>query len=201
MTPRGIYMSRGSIVFIAGFAAALAAGWLVFPRVLYTKQAQPFQFRHQTHAAKSGTSQCTDCHVLREDGEFAGIPSVESCATCHADPMGTSKDEAILVNNFVKQHRETPWLIYAKQPANVRFSHAIHTKRAKLECKACHGGQGETDSLRPYEVNRISGYSRDIWGDSISRLRHTDHPGMRMNDCVACHSQHNFEVGCLGCHQ
>jgi menaquinone reductase, multiheme cytochrome c subunit len=198
---KGITMSRGPIAFAAGFSAALLAGWLLFPRVLYTRQAQPLQFRHQTHAAKSGTAQCNDCHVLRGDGEFAGIPDVASCAGCHAEPMGTSKEEAILVNDFVKKNRQTPWLVYARQPANVRFSHAIHIKRAGLECRACHGGHGESDALRPYEVNRISGYSRDIWGDSISRLRHTDHPGMRMNDCEDCHRKHSLEVGCLGCHQ
>jgi len=186
MTPRGTLMPRSRIAFIAGFAAALAAGWLVFPRILYTRQAQPFQFRHQTHAAKSGTAQCTDCHVLRADGEFAGIPDLEGCAACHSEPMGTSKDEATLVNGFVKPHRQAPWLVYARQPANVRFSHAIHIRRAGLDCRQCHGSQGDSDVMRPYQGDRISGYSRDTAG---------------MAACEDCHRRRGLEVGCLGCHQ
>ena len=44
-------------------------------------------------------------------------------------------------------------------------------KLAELKCEDCHGPHGASDTLRPYEENRISGYSRDIWGGSISGLR------------------------------
>jgi hypothetical protein len=91
--------------------------------------------------------------------------------------------------------------VYARQPANVWFSHAIHVKRANLSCTECHSSYGESDRIRLYEVNRISGYSRDIWGSSMSRLRRAPHEGMKMGDCENCHQQRNVEVGCLGCHQ
>jgi menaquinone reductase, multiheme cytochrome c subunit len=194
-------VSRSSMTFGFGFLAALAAGWLVFPRALYLRRAQPLEFRHKTHAAKSGVTQCTDCHALREDGEFAGIPKMETCATCHADRVGTSKPEATLVDRYIKKGKETPWLVYSRQPANVWFSHAIHTRRAGLKCTECHGTYGESDQPRTYEVNRISGYSRDIWGTSISRLRRAPHEGMKMSDCEDCHRKRSIEVGCLGCHQ
>ena len=194
-------MFRSSVAFGIGFAAMLAAGWVAFPRALYSSRPQPVQFRHKMHAEKSGTSKCADCHALRDDGAFAGIPSTESCGTCHAEPMGQSKAEATLVNDFVKQHRETPWLVYSRQPANVRFSHAIHTQRGKLACTECHGLYGESDTDKKYEVNRISGYSRDIWGHSISRLRKQPHDGMKMADCEGCHRERGVEAGCLGCHQ
>lgn len=194
-------MPRTLLAFAIGFGAALAAGWGAFPRALYQKQAQPLQFRHKTHAAKSGTSQCGDCHTLREDGAFAGIPGNQSCAGCHTDPMGTTKAEATLVNIYIKPKLETPWLVYAQQPSNVRFSHSIHVTRGKLECVRCHGAHGESDALRPYEVNRISGYSRDIWGHSLSRLHRAKNEGMKMGDCEGCHRERKVEAGCLGCHQ
>ncbi len=194
-------MSRTLLAFAIGFGAALAAGWGAFPRLLYQTKAQPLEFRHKTHAAKSGTSQCGDCHTLRDDGVFAGIPATTSCAGCHAEPMGATKAEATLVNGYVKPQRETPWLIYAQQPPNVRFSHAIHTRRAGLACVECHGTQGESDAMRPYQVNRISGYSRDIWGHSMSRLGRAPHDGMKMSDCEDCHRKRGVEAGCLGCHQ
>jgi hypothetical protein len=52
-----------------------------------------------------------------------------------------------------------------------------------------------------YQVNRISGYNRDIRGHSMSRLRRASHEGMKMSDCEGCHQRHKVEVGCLGCHE
>jgi hypothetical protein len=194
-------MLRGLCFFIAGVAAIQIAGWVGFPKVLYSTKAQPLEYRHKTHAAKSGSAECETCHTLREDGVFAGLPATESCAGCHMEAQGKSAAEAKLVNNYVKTEKETPWLVYARQPANVRFSHAIHTKRAGLKCDRCHGNQGESDAVRPYQENRISGYSRDIWGHSISRLRRTANEGMKMDDCEKCHHEKGLDTGCLGCHQ
>ena len=194
-------MSRSSLTFGFGFLAALALGWFAFPRALYVRRAQPFEFRHKTHADKSGVTACNDCHALREDGEFAGIPKMENCAACHADRIGTSKPEATMVNDYIKKGQETPWLVYSQQPANVWFSHAIHLRRAGLKCTECHGTYGESDQPRTYEVNRISGYSRDIEGRSMARLGRTTRDGMKMSDCEDCHRKRSIEVGCLGCHQ
>ena len=127
-------MSRNILVFGFGLAVALVAGWVGFPRVLYVQRQQPLEFRHKTHAEKSGIAECSECHALRKDGAFAGIPAMEKCAGCHSERIGESKAEAILVDNFIKTGHETPWLVYARQPANVWFSHAIHVKRAGLDC-------------------------------------------------------------------
>ncbi len=194
-------MSRNALVFGFGLGVALLVGWVAFPRALYVQRRQPVEFLHKTHAEKSGIAQCSDCHTLREDGTFAGIPSTENCTVCHSERMGTSYAEATLVDDYIKPGQETPWLVYARQPANVWFSHAIHVKRAGLACVECHSTYGETDVVRVYEQNRISGYSRDIWGHSISRISRASHNGMKMSDCEDCHRRHNLEVGCLGCHQ
>jgi len=175
-------------------------GWFLFPRVLYSRHSQPVEFRHKTHGEKSGLAQCDSCHTLTSDGQFNGLPHMEICAGCHSDKLGTSPAEAILVDSYIKSGRETPWLLYARQPANVWFSHAIHTQRG-LACTECHGNYGESDQTRMYEQNRISGYSRDIWGRSISRLRRAPHDGMKMSDCEACHKRRKVAVGCLGCHR
>lgn len=194
-------MKRSVLIFALGVAVALLAGWVAFPRALYVKRAQPLEFRHKSHAEKSGLADCTECHALRDDGTFAGIPPMEKCAGCHAERIGESKAEATLVNDYIKPGHETPWLVYAAQPANVWFSHAIHLKRAGLKCADCHGNYGESDAAKVYEVNRISGYSRDIWGHSISRLHRAPHDGMKMGDCEDCHARHHVDVGCLGCHK
>jgi menaquinone reductase, multiheme cytochrome c subunit len=192
---------RNPIVFAFGVAVALFIGWVAFPRVLYSQKHQPLDFLHKTHAEKSGLTDCAECHVIREDGIFAGLPATEKCAGCHSERIGDSKAERILVDSYIKPAQETPWLVYSRQPANVWFSHAIHVKRANLSCAECHSSYGEQDSVRMYQVNRISGYSRDLWGHSMSRLRNGPHEGMKMSDCGKCHRQRNVEVGCLGCHQ
>lgn len=194
-------MSRNSVVFGFGLAVALFVGWVAFPRALYVNQQQPVEFRHKIHAEKSGLSDCEQCHVFRNDGEFAGLPSNAVCAGCHSDRIGASPAEAKLVDSFIKAGNETPWLVYSRQPANVWFSHSIHVRRAGLTCNRCHGTYGESDQVRSYQLNRISGYSRDIWGHSMSRLGRVPGDGMKMSDCEDCHRRRGVEVGCLGCHQ
>lgn len=194
-------MSRNSLALGLGVATALLAGWVAFPQVLYVRKHQPVEFHHKTHSEKSGITQCGDCHTLRADGTFIGMPRLETCSGCHSQRIGTSREEATLVDEYIKPGQEVPWLVYARQPANVWFSHAVHVRRAGLGCAECHSSDGQSDAVRVYEQNRISGYSRDIWGHSISRLRRAPHEGMKMGDCESCHRQHHFEAGCLGCHQ
>ncbi len=194
-------MARNTLAFGLGLAVALLLGWVAFPRALYERQNQPLAFHHKTHAEKSGSADCNDCHTLRADGTFAGVPALETCAGCHSERVGTSPDEAILVDKYVKGGQEVPWLVYAQQPANVWFSHAIHIRRGGLKCNDCHSSYGETNQVRVYERNRISGYSRDIWGHSIARIPFVKRAGMKMNDCEDCHRSHKVAVGCLGCHK
>ena len=101
-------------------------------RALFTQSISRSTFCHKTHAEKSGVADCGECHTVREDGTFAGLPAMEKCAGCHSERIGESKAEAILVDSYIKPAHETPWLVYARQPANVWFSHAIHVKRAEL---------------------------------------------------------------------
>lgn len=194
-------MRRNILIFALGVAAAMLAGWIAFPHALYVQKHQPLDFLHKTHAEKSGIADCGECHTIREDGTFAGLPAMDKCAGCHSEKIGESKAEATLVENYIKPGHDTQWLVYSRQPANVWFSHAIHVKRAGLSCAECHATYGESDQVRMYELNRISGYSRDIWGHSMSRLRRAPHDGMKMSDCEACHQRRSVEVGCLGCHE
>ena len=188
--------------FMGGFAAMLAAGWAGLPALLYSRTAQPLQFNHLVHTDKAkGNMACQDCHAIREDGSFAGIPRIESCAACHTEPVGSTANEKQFIAGYVKQNREVPWLVYSRQPVNARFSHAIHVTRGKLACETCHGGHGRSERLRDYEQNRISGYSRDIWGRNIARAGLDPGDGMKMTDCESCHRDRGVSAGCLGCHQ
>lgn len=186
--------------FVAGLIGGLAAGWLVLPDRLYCLHAQPMEFNHQAHTDDGGM-ECTECHAFRDDGSFAGIPAVDVCAECHAEPMGESAEELFLIEEYIGPEREIPWLVYARQPQNVYFSHIAHVKLAEIECRRCHGDQGQTANLPPLEVNRISTYSRRIWGPRISGGGSNPWDSMKMNDCSDCHARRGVQDHCLMCHK
>jgi hypothetical protein len=192
---------RASILFLAGAAASLAFGWLAFPKFLYERIEQPQQFSHVAHAKKAEMT-CDACHSVRADGSFAGVPVLEGCTACHSDVVGKTAAEKAFVENYAKPGKEVPWLVYSRQPDNVHFPHAVHTNLAKLKCEECHGAHGTTARLRILERNRVSGYSRDIWGPRISRVSFDrKRLGMKMDDCMSCHEQHRVAAGCMDCHK
>jgi hypothetical protein len=193
---------RTLLAFAAGLSATAALGWGALPALLFARAEQPLRFSHLTHTSGKVGSKCEDCHAFEGDGRFAGIPRLETCAGCHSEPQGDSADERRLVEEYVAPGREIPWLVYARQPEHVFFPHAAHVTRGQLSCAACHGGHGETDTLRPFEANRVSGESRDVWGPSMSRLRNPPGRGMKMSDCEGCHAARGRpRTACLACHK
>lgn len=191
----------GKASFMAVLAAIITAGWFGFPRMLYRNVDQPLQFSHRIHTSEKVGLTCDGCHSVKDDGTFSGIPRLEMCAQCHAQAQGTTPDEQRLVAEYVTPSREIPWLVYARQPENVYFSHAPHLKLAGIGCERCHGPHGQSDSLRPFQVNRISGYSRDIWGRNISGIRTRPWDGMKMSDCERCHAERGVANTCFKCHK
>ncbi len=176
-----------TLFFIIGLSLSLIVGWIIFPKLLYSKKQQPFDFNHVLH--NEMVEDCQSCHFFREDGSFAGVPKLAQCVDCHMDIQGDTEDEAIFVNEYVIPGREVPWLVYSEQPDCVFFSHAAHVKAGGMDCKTCHGPIGQSTSLKPYEENRITGYSRDIWGYNIAGIKKNTWDRMKMDDCSECHVQ------------
>lgn len=216
----------------AGFYASLLVGWLVFPKLLYSKHSQPFVFNHKLHNELVDDS-CQTCHFFREDGSFAGMPKTEDCAGCHdsLENLQSTDDEAleqekIFVAEYVeKDNKDVPWYIYSKQPDCVFFSHSAHVFSSKMNrfkegdyklpedeneggvyddttCHVCHGFIGESTKTKPYEENRITGYSKDIWGPNISGLKKHTWERMKMDDCAECHIEvKGYKEACFVCHK
>lgn len=196
------------LFFIIGFAASLVLGWGIFPKLLYSQKHQPIDFNHALHVAEVDDG-CESCHYFREDGSFSGIPNLESCMECHEDVIGVSEEEEKFVAEYVVPEREVPWLVYSRQPDCVYFSHAPHVVAGKMACAECHGHIGESDHARIYEENRITGYSRDIWGKNMLGLAKHPWERMKMDDCSKCHVRENVNQGsvqtqkggCFVCHK
>ena len=187
--------------FLLGFLFALLAGWILFPLGLYETRQQPIQFSHKTHTGETGGMVCEDCHTTADDGRFQGIPTIAKCAECHSSPLGETDTEKLLVEVYITPNKEIPWLVYSRQPDNAYFSHAPHVKLGELKCDECHGQHGSSESLKAYQVNRISGYSRDIWGANISGISFQQWEGMKMSKCVDCHEKSERRDGCVACHK
>jgi hypothetical protein len=171
----------GWLVFFAGFVLSMIAGWLVFPRLLYSEKTQPIQFRHAAHE----DSQCEDCHRFLPDGSYSGIPGVENCRQCHEQPIGESEQERILVEQYIEPDKEIPWLVYTWQPDNVYFSHAPHVK-PDITCVRCHHDVTKEKELPPLRENRLTGYSKNT---------------MKMVECEDCHVARGASNACQVCHK
>ena len=187
--------SAGLVIlfFIFGLFASLIFGWIVFPKLLYSKKKQPIDFNHVMHVAEVEDG-CESCHFFREDGTYSGVPKLEQCIDCHEEIQGDSLDEIKFVEEYVSKGREVPWLIYSRQPDCVFFSHVAHVKVAGMDCVTCHGHIGESESLKIYEENRITGYSRDIWGKSIGGFKKNTWDRMKMDDCAECHREKTANI-------
>jgi len=177
------------------------------PIILFLKK-QPVDFNHVLHNEEVEDG-CESCHFFREDGTYSGVPKLAQCIDCHEEVNGEDPEEEKFVNEYVAKEREVPWLIYSRQPQNVFFSHVAHVKMAQMDCVTCHGNIGESESLKAYEENRISGYSRDIWGRNIAGIKRNSWDRMKMDDCSECHVKENVNQnsvqthrgGCFVCHK
>jgi hypothetical protein len=192
---------KSVLLILAGIVLGAGTGWILLPLALYKTEPQPFQFSHRVHAGDQGGMTCDNCHEFSPDGRFNGIPALDKCAGCHGTRMGATSDEQRLVEEYVTPGRPIPWQVYSRQPDNAHFPHAQHVKLAGLTCEECHGPRGTSDSMEVYQVNRISGYSRDIWGRNISGIPSRPWEGMKMDRCVGCHEKHGRADGCIDCHK
>ena len=177
-----------TLFFLLGLIASMLVGWVVFPKLLYSQKEQPFSFNHVIHQAEVEEG-CQSCHYFRTDGSFSGIPKLDSCLECHSEILGQSEEEEYFYNEFVQKNREVPWLVYSRQPDCVFFSHAAHVMGGKMDCVTCHGHIGESEESPIYEENRITGYSRNIWGHNIAGMKKNTWDRMKMDDCAACHKE------------
>ncbi len=193
----------GAAPFIIGLVAALVVGWWLFPKALYSQKTQPIRFSHVVHV-ETGGMVCDDCHYIREDGTFTGIPSTEMCAECHTFTIGEDPAEKEFVDEYVTPGKEVEWVVYQKQPDNAYFTHAAHNfeqctmchmdvyEEQKDLCNECHPPVSDTDTPPPAFVNRITNYTKTT---------------MKMWECEACHAipDHmdgtNADNACHTCHK
>ena len=136
---------RGKISFLAGVLIALGAGWVGFPYAIYKSRPQPVDFSHKVHADKAG-AKCEDCHAFREDGTFAGMPTLDKCAGCHAARHGHHRGGKEL-HRSIRDAAARAAVGGLRAPAGERLLFPHHARQAGpgSKCEQCHGDEGASD--------------------------------------------------------
>lgn len=97
---------------------------------------QPVLFSHRHHAGELRID-CRFCHTTVETSANAGLPSTQTCLTCHSQLF---RDEPMLrpVMISAEQNKPLVWTRVATLPDHVHFNHSIHIAKG-IACVSCHG--------------------------------------------------------------
>lgn len=114
-------------------AAVAASPWVSEADVV---REQPVPFSHEHHVSGLGLD-CRYCHDSVERSAFAGLPSTETCMTCHSHIWTNA---AILepVRESYRTGRSIEWIRVNDLPDFVFFDHSIHVHKG-IGCVVCHG--------------------------------------------------------------
>lgn len=101
--------------------------------------AQPVLFSHRHHAAELRID-CRNCHATVETSAFAGMPSTQTCLSCHSQIF---TDTPMLRPVVQSAARNVPlaWNRVTRLPDHVYFDHGIHIRKG-VGCTTCHGEIG-----------------------------------------------------------
>ncbi len=142
-----IFSRRANVLARVSIAAVLllllAAGWAVnatFRSPYLTRVGvpleQPVPFSHQHHVGDAGID-CRYCHTSVETSAFAGLPSVETCLSCHSKIFSDAPMLAPVRESF-RTGVPLRWTRVHDLPDFVYFDHSIHVQKG-VGCSTCHG--------------------------------------------------------------
>jgi hypothetical protein len=117
-----------TLALLGGFLLVAFAGC-----GLFLSRDEGLVFNHEVHAAK-GIS-CDGCHADYETEAWAGMPTYETCLTCH----GPKSDRQAYAHEVeIQKHSPEDAFKAEKRYHDLKFSHAVHQSKA-VPCADCHG--------------------------------------------------------------
>jgi hypothetical protein len=97
---------------------------------------QPIPFRHDLHSGSLGID-CRYCHSTVERAADAGMPSAQTCMSCHSQVwVGASVLEPVRSSFILGQ--PITWASVHRLPDFAYFHHAVHVTKG-VACETCHG--------------------------------------------------------------
>jgi hypothetical protein len=145
---------------------------------------QPIVFRHDIHAGQY-KMQCQYCHYSVGDASEPGIPSVQTCMSCHLVIGGTTdthKAEIRKLRQFWSEKDDTgkaklEWVRIHAVAKHVHFPHMRHLKAmGPNACQTCHGDVARMPQV--FKVNNVN----------------------NMGFCISCHLDRKVTRDCTTCH-
>jgi len=134
-------IARATLAAIVVLVAA--SGWVlhaVYWSPWTTRQdnplPQPVPFSHKHHVQGLGLD-CRLCHATVETSAFAGMPSTETCMTCHSQIWKEAPVLAPVRESFAT-NAPLRWSRVHDTPDFVFFNHSIHVAKG-IGCASCHG--------------------------------------------------------------
>ena len=97
---------------------------------------QPIPFAHDLHVSGVGID-CAFCHNTAERNAHAGMPTAQTCLTCHSQILqGATVLEPLRTSNALGQ--PIRWSSVHRLPSFVYFHHGVHVSNG-ISCETCHG--------------------------------------------------------------
>lgn len=163
---------------------------------------QPVLFSHRHHAGELRID-CRFCHPTVETSADAGMPSTQTCLTCHSQLF---RDAPMLrpVQASAEENTPLPWSRVSMLPDHVHFNHSAHVSHS-IACVSCHGDVADmalTAKARPLTMRDCLACHRDpepqrVAADEVF-ARVPPHPGgataalapvhaRPLTNCSTCH--------------
>jgi hypothetical protein len=131
---------------------------------------QPVLFSHRHHAGELHLD-CRYCHATVETSAFAGMPSTNTCLTCHSQIFTSTPMLQPVVASAVR-NEPLAWQRVNALPDHVYFNHSIHVAKG-VGCTTCHGQVGAMPLMTKGEPLTMR-WCLDCHRDPAPRLRPHD---------------------------
>lgn len=131
-------ISIAAVVLLLGGLGGVVFGLMRSPYVARTKipYEQPVPFSHKHHVSGLGID-CRYCHTSVERTATAGMPTTETCMSCHS-MIWTNAPMLEPVRQSWATGKSLEWTRVHDLPGFVYFNHSIHVKKG-MGCASCHG--------------------------------------------------------------
>ncbi len=128
---------------------------------------QPVPFRHDLHVGSLGID-CRYCHTNVERAADAGMPSAQTCMSCHSQ-VWTGASILEPVRSSLALGQPISWASVHRLPDFAYFNHAAHVTKG-VACETCHG---RVDQMtRTVKTQTMSmGWCLDCHRNPAPRLR------------------------------
>jgi hypothetical protein len=170
--PRATGLFRTLIVLTLLGAATVAGAAYIYARSdaawnVGKPAHQPIPFRHDLHAGELNVD-CRYCHNTVERAADAGMPTAQTCMSCHSQ-VWTGASVLEPLRSALALDQPVTWTSVHRLPDHTYFAHAIHVRKG-VACETCHG---RVDQMREtVRVRTLSmGWCLDCHRDAGPQLR------------------------------